>query len=388
MRFLELCGIAVLVSLRAMAAASPGAELWEGLKQKRASLPGVHQEFRISQESRTTKSTQASKRELVIDMAGARWRERSITGSGEFIKISDGENVFSMEEGGNEFVREKHHTNNEDPAPDPYNLEGVDWSKAVKREERGCGFTSHDHKCVLIEVPIKPWTKATRGSGFTRLNRGTTVLLVDTETGLLVSRRTLEFRETPQLAWQYDVSYILTRMQTGPVADARAFQVPSDDMKEVKELSRWNVAKIRKLLAGKAAPELNLVDISGKPISLSAFKGKTVLLDFWTTWCPPCRADAPSLDKLYAKYSSQNLMIVGISVSEDRTIVEAFLKEHPHNFPVVLTTENEMPHAYQIGEFPTYIVIDSDGTLSAAVEGDQGLAKLRKLLKKAGLEVD
>ena len=123
-------------------------------------------------------------------------------------------------------------------------------------------------------------------------------------------------------------------------------------------------------------------------MALSAFKGKTVLLDFWTTWCPPCRADAPALDKLYRKYREQDLMIVGISVSEERAIVEKFLKEHPHSFPVVLTSENEMPRAYQIGVFPTYIVIDRDGTVASAVQGDQGFGELRKLLKKAGLEID
>lgn len=81
-------------------------------------------------------------------------------------------------------------------------------------------------------------------------------------------------------------------------------------------------------------------------------------------------------------------MIVGVSVSEDRSIVEKFLKAHPHDFPIVLTTENELPAAYQIGVFPTYIVIDLDGNVASAVEGDQGFSDLRKLLKKAGLEID
>ncbi len=75
-------------------------------------------------------------------------------------------------------------------------------------------------------------------------------------------------------------------------------------------------------------------------------------------------------------------------MNEDRPIVEKFLQEHPHRFPVVLTTENEMPRPYQIGVFPTYMIIEKDGTLSAAVEGDQGFGELRKLRKKAGLELE
>src|SRR6202035_4612386 len=106
-------------------------------------------------------------------------------------------------------------------------------------------------------------------------------------------------------------------------ADDSLFSLPSD-LREVKELSRWNAARIKKQLAGKAAPELAVNDMEGRPVSLAAYKGKTVLLDFWTTWCPPCRADAPSLDKLYAKYGGQDLMIVGISLSEERAIVENY----------------------------------------------------------------
>ena len=81
-------------------------------------------------------------------------------------------------------------------------------------------------------------------------------------------------------------------------------------------------------------------------------------------------------------------MIVGISVSEERGVVENYLKSHPHSFPVVLTSENELPRPYQIGVFPTYMVIDPDGTLTTAVDGDQGFGELRKFLQKAGMEAE
>jgi len=220
-----------------------------------------------------------------------------------------------------------------------------------------------------------------------KMMQGAAVIRADLENGLILDLATVESVQRPSSAYISESAYQLRRFTAGGTADDSLFTLPPE-LREVKELSRWNAARIKKQLAGKPAPELTASDMEGKPISLAAYKGKTVLLDFWTTWCPPCRADAPSLDKLYAKYKDRDLAIVGFSVSEDRAIVAKFLKEHPHEFPIVLTSETELPTAYQIGTFPTYIVIGQDGTLTAAVEGDQGFAELRKLLKKAGLDVD
>jgi thiol-disulfide isomerase/thioredoxin len=192
--------------------------------------------------------------------------------------------------------------------------------------------------------------------------------------------------ETKGVQHQTDTVHALKRFRYPASADAALFAPPSGDTREVKELSRWTAPKIKKQLAGHAAPELTVHDLNGNLVSLESFKGKTVLLDFWTTWCPPCRADAPSLAKLYRKYGGKSLAIISISVSEDREIVEKYLRGHPREFPVVLTTENDMPRPYQISVFPTYIVIGPDGNLTSAVEGDQGFGELRKRLKKAGLE--
>jgi thiol-disulfide isomerase/thioredoxin len=102
----------------------------------------------------------------------------------------------------------------------------------------------------------------------------------------------------------------------------------------VKALSAWNAAKMKKHWFGTAVPELTVTDVHGKTVTLSALKGKTVLLDFWTTRCPSCRADGPALDKLYKRYGPNDLMIVGFSVSEDRGVLEKLLLEHPHSVPL------------------------------------------------------
>ncbi len=378
--------LSAVSALAYAATPSPAAALWNQLSQKRDALPGLHQEFEFSQTFRTAQAEQASKRTLIVDVSQGAWREQTISGSGAYIRVFNGHDLLATEDGSDEFVRIKRKAKDEAPLPAPYALPNADWSKAKEADRGVCKVLGTDHNCVVIDVPLGQ--RIVPGAPNTFPAMSTERVVADIETGVLVSARIVEQRYDGSTSYQSDRTYVLKRLTSGTIADATLLSLPTDNMHEVKELSRWSAARMKRQFSGKPAPELNVTDITGKPLSLADFHGKTVLLDFWTTWCPPCRADAPALDKLYKKYSDRDLMIVGISVSEDRPVVEKFLKEHPHSFPIVLTTENEMPRPYEVGAFPTYIVIEKDGTFSSAVEGDQGFSELKKVLRKAGLDVD
>jgi len=372
------------VALDALAQNPANALLGE-LKSKREKLGGFHQEFEVSQTSKTASGSRAMQRQTIIDVAQGKWREKSISGSGTRIRIFDGSDVLEMEDQGDEFLRAKRE--DDEPAPGPYGFGRPLWDKAVEVKRQPCGLSGIDHTCVVIDAPLKPWIRAGANRHNQKLLEGSTRMFFDTETGLLISSRTVQVIDNGRSTYESDTSSTLKRMSYGVPADAALFKL-SGDLREVKELSRWDAAKIKKRLGGKTAPELTLTDLKGESLSLASFKGKTVLLDFWATWCMPCRADGPALEKLYRKYGEKDLMILGISVSEERAIVEKFLGEHPHTYPIALTTENEMPLPYQISVFPTYMVIDRDGTLTEVVSGDKGFGTLKKLLKKAGLESD
>jgi thiol-disulfide isomerase/thioredoxin len=367
---------------------SAAGKLWAELKAKRDALPGFHQEFEVSRTSKTAKGDpQTNKRRVVLDMSKGQWREAAISGSGEYISIFNGQDLVSLEDGGDEYVRTKRKAKDEEPIPFAYRLNEPDWTKATEVSRQSCGLTGLAHQCVLLEAPLLPWVHGDP-SNTNKLLQGTVRALVDLETGLLISSRSVQtIQNNKRGAYEADASYAMKRMAYGVAPEAALFILPKD-LHEVKELSRWDAQRIKKQLAGKPAPELAVVDLQGKPFALADFKGKTVLLDFWTTWCGPCRADGPAIEKLYRKYGGKELAIVGISVSEDRGIVEKFLKEHPHSYPIVLTTENEVPRPYEVSSFPTYMIIAPDGTFSAVVEGDQGFRDLRNLLKKAGLEAE
>ena len=384
MRRFLLFGISLSVLL---GAESPAGNLWAELKAKRDRLASFHQEFEITQTYKVASHGQSAKRQIVLDMAKEQWRETTSSGSGECIRIFDGKDLLMMEEGGGEYVRIKRRSK-EDELPYVYNLGNPDLSKLKEAERRPCAIPGNDHVCVVLDGPLKRSTRFTSPTVSVQVLEGNARSMFDMETGLLVASRMIEAIDTGRSAYQLDVTRILKRISYGAAPDVSLFKLPSSDLREVKELSKWDAAKMKKDLTGKEAPDLNVTDLKGKPVALSALKGRTVLLDFWTTWCPPCRADAPALDKLHQKYGNKELTIVGISVSEEREIVEKFLKEHPHDFPVVLTTENDMPRPYQVGLFPTYIVINQDGSFAAAVEGGKGFGDLRKLLKKAGMEIE
>lgn len=384
MRLIAL--FAALFVAQSAGAQSAASVLWTDLKAKRESSPGMHQEFEVSRTAKNDSTSQSSVRQIILDISHRQWREKSVSGSSNYIKVFDGKDLFEFEEGGDEFMRTKRGSKGEDLLPNPYSSTDLDWSKAIELQRLNCGISGVEDVCVVLEAPVRNNWQINASSVRQRILDGRTRVTVDIETGL-VALSSAQIIDNNKKPYRSEVTYILKRMSNGNAIDVSLF-TPSSTMHEVKKLSSWNAAKIKNELGSKPAPELAVTDMAGRSVTLAAFKGKTVLLDFWTTWCPPCRADAPALEKLYRKYSPQDLVILGISVSEDRAIVEKFLKEHPHSFPVVLTTENEMPRQYQVGAFPTYIVIGRDGTVTSAVEGDQGFADLRKLLKKAGLEVE
>lgn len=368
-------------------AQTPAAKLWSQLKEKREAAPNVHQEFEVSQTFKLASGEQSSKWQMVLDTSREQWRETNIRGSGTRIRIFDGKDLFSFEEGENEFVRTNPRSKNYASESELYGSGDLEWQKAVEVERRSCGLSGQEPLCVIIDVPLKSSATMDPNSNGQVITRGKERVAMSMDTGLVVYAifvRSVQRERSPYIA---ETRYLLKRTSYGAEPDVSLFKL-ADGMHEVKELSKWNAAKIKKRLAGKPAPDLAFTDMQGKQFTLASLKGKTVLLDFWTTWCVSCLADASALDKLYAKYGGQNLEIIGISVSEDRAIVEKFLREHRHAYPIVLTFENEMPRPFQIGVLPTYMVIEKDGTLAGVVEGDQGFSELRKMLKKAGMDVN
>ncbi len=113
---------------------------------------------------------------------------------------------------------------------------------------------------------------------------------------------------------------------------------------------------------GKPAPDFKLKTLDGKEVSLSDYRGKVVLINFWATWCPPCREEMPLFKRVYERYKNKGFEILAVSTDTSVDPVKKFVKEYRLDFPVLLDTDN-ISSLYGIQGLPTSFLIDREGKI-------------------------
>jgi len=135
------------------------------------------------------------------------------------------------------------------------------------------------------------------------------------------------------------------------------------------------------------AKDFILKSNKGSNIRLSELRGRVVMLNFWASWCGPCRQEMPLLSKLSERYEAAGFTLLGINVEADQKAADKLLKEIPVSFPVLYDPTSKVSEAYQVEAMPSTIIVDCDGNMNylhrGYVPGDEKIYKkrIKKLLR-------
>ena len=136
------------------------------------------------------------------------------------------------------------------------------------------------------------------------------------------------------------------------------------------------------------APSFTLPSRSGDMVSLDKLKGQVVMLNFWASWCGPCRQEMPLLDQMHKRYSSLGFTMIGVNVEANTSDAEKWLSQTPVTFPVLFDKENKVSKLYDVNAMPSTVFIDRKGNVRylhrGYKPGDEGayLNQIRALLKE------
>ena len=122
--------------------------------------------------------------------------------------------------------------------------------------------------------------------------------------------------------------------------------------------------------SGGPPPPLALADLSGKLHTLEQYRGKVVLVNFWATWCEPCRAEMPSMDKLRRSLEGRPFEVLAVNLAEPRSRIEKFLEQMPLGFPVVLDRDSSVARAWKAKLLPASFLVGRDGRIRYAAYGE------------------
>jgi peroxiredoxin len=140
----------------------------------------------------------------------------------------------------------------------------------------------------------------------------------------------------------------------------------------------------RPALVGRTAPDFALTDLSGKTVRLADFKGKVVLLDFWATWCAPCREEIPDFVELQEQYMEKGFTLLGISLDEEGAVVaKPFAQQFGINYPVVIGNTQVSAAYGGMQALPTAFLIGRDGRILEAFVGDRARSDFERAIRSA-----
>ena len=139
-------------------------------------------------------------------------------------------------------------------------------------------------------------------------------------------------------------------------------------------IAGWSVSNVwgmgsRVPAVGMEAEDFQLTDLDGKPNSLSQYRGKIVLLNFWATWCKPCTTEMPAMQTMYDKLRDKGFMVLAVNELEDDAKVREHIKQYGHTFPVLMDHDNKVANQFGVFGLPVSVFIDQEGRVQEYIKG-------------------
>ncbi|MCL6570717.1 MAG: TlpA family protein disulfide reductase [Bacillus sp. (in: Bacteria)] len=131
---------------------------------------------------------------------------------------------------------------------------------------------------------------------------------------------------------------------------------------------------------GAKAPDFELKTLTGETVKLSSLKGKKVMLNFWATWCPPCKAEMPEMEQ-FSKEANEDIVVLAVNI-DPQLDVQGFVDENKITFPILLDAEDIVNETYQVLSIPTTYFIDSQGIIQNKYTGAMSLTIMEDFTKK------
>lgn len=176
-------------------------------------------------------------------------------------------------------------------------------------------------------------------------------------------------------------SSVLQDLTPIPSALHKTGQIPDETSESNHEIASQSPQAID-LGKGSTTPQLELALLDGEYLRLSDLKGKVVVLNFWASWCPPCRWEMPAFEQVWREYKNQDVMFVGIAVSDAEEDARAFVDTAGVSYPIGLDTTGEFTRNYRVKTLPTTILIDRAGTETRKMSNVANETVLKLFLKR------
>jgi thiol-disulfide isomerase/thioredoxin len=238
--------------------------------------------------------------------------------------------------------------------------------------------------CFVVEAALDTINMP----GSYSMSDGAMKMWIDKKTKLLLKQTTTATIEGGALAKPTQMiqstTMLAVKLNT-PVADSFFLFTPPEGSRLVEEFKAPVPVKATANLTGKPAVDFKLKAMDGAEYGLGDLRGKVVLLDFWATWCGPCRKELPMLEKIHQEFHDKGLVLLGMNAGEDNDTVGKFLLKTKLSYPILLTADSEIEQGYSVTAYPTVVLIDREGKIVLYHVGTGSEADLRSNLAKLGV---